>query len=58
MMRSSAEVQEAAEVYTGRRRAPRPCDFKRYSRVLRAGRTGWKDLYRHRKPAAEEDDGH
>ena len=32
-------------------------DFKRYSRVLRAGRTGWKDSNRNRKPAAEKDDG-
>ena len=35
----------------------RPCDFKRYSRVLRAGRTGWKDSNRYREPATEKDDG-
>ena len=32
--------------------------FKRYTRVLRAGRAGRKDLCSHCKSAAEEDDGH
>ena len=51
------EVQEAAAVHTGRWNRHRPHDFKRNSRVLRAGRTGRKDLYRNHKSAAQKDDG-
>ena len=32
--------------------------FKRYSRLLRAGRTGWKDSYRYHKSSTESYDGH
>ena len=35
-----------------------PHHFKRYSRVLRAGRAGWQDLRGYHKPAAETDDGY
>ena len=41
-MRGSSEVQEAPEVHTERRNRPETHDFKRNSRVLRAGRTGRK----------------
>ena len=50
--------QEAPEVHAERRNRPETHDFKRNSRVLRAGRAGRKDLCRHRKSAAEEDDGY
>ena len=45
------------EVHIRRRRAQGPCDLKRYSRVLRAGRAGWKDSDRDCEPSAEKDDG-
>ena len=52
------KVQEAPEVHTERRNRPETHDFKRNSRVLRAGRAGWKDLCGDHKSAAEEDDGY
>ena len=57
-MLGSSEVQEALEVCSGRRNGRRPRDFKRDSRLLRAGRTGGKDIDCHHKSSAEEDDGH
>ncbi len=49
--------KKAPEVHIRRRRAQGPCDLKRYSRVLRAGRAGWKDSDRDCEPSAEKDDG-
>ena len=43
-MRGGSEVKEAPEVYPERWDRPETHDFKRYSRVLRAGRAGRKDL--------------
>ena len=43
---------------TERRNRPETHDFKRNSRVLRAGRAGRKDLCGDHKSAAEEDDGY
>ena len=52
------KVQEAPEVHTERRNRPETHDFKRNSRVLRAGRAGRKDLCGDHKSAAQEDDGY
>ena len=57
-LRSREEVQEAAKVHSGRRNRHRAHHFKRYSRILRAGRTGWQDPSRHYQPAPQTHDGH
>lgn len=57
-MLSCSEVQEALKVRSGRRYGHGSGDFKRYSRLLRAGRAGRKDPDRHHQSPAEKDDGH
>ncbi len=52
-----SEVQEALKVRSGRRYGHGSGDFKRYSRLLRAGRAGRKDPDCHHKSPAESDDG-
>ena len=53
-----AKVKEASEVHFERRNRPQTHHFKRYPRVLRAGRAGGKDSDCDCKPATEKDDGH
>ena len=48
----------ASEVHIRRRRAQRTCDFKTYTRELRARRTGRKELYRYRKSSAKKAERH